>query len=295
MIANNRSRLLSCVPWLQRQPQLFLRCALSVLVLGVISLPISAQGLGSASASTGQSRAQSGFYLGVLGGTGSLADTSLQQRGGVYLTSRRILPIDAQGSTGHTGVWLTGIQAGYEGNPVGLSGQDWALRPALEAEGILIGQHSPVGNMPIMPRFLGTQYVKMPMTAQLLMANAVLTIRTPYSDTVFPYIGAGAGAAFISISGADSANPSEPGINHFNSDPNARATAFAAQFKVGLRAQLQSNLAWFAEYRLISINPTSYTFGSTVYPGAHLPTKPWSVNMGRLNYNLFVTGLQYRF
>lgn len=295
MITHNRSKRLPCVPGSQRQSLPILRGVLSILVLGAVSLSTSAQGLGSAGTRVDQFDSRNSFYVGVLGGLGSLADTSLQQRGGVYLTSRRLLPIDAQGSTGHTGVWLAGIQAGYESSAVGLGNSNWALKPALEVEGILIGQHAPVGNMPIMPRFLGTQYVEMPMTAQLLMANAVVTFRTPYSDTVHPYIGAGVGAAFISISGADSANPSEPGINHFNSDPDARATAFAAQVKIGLRAQLRSNLSWFAEYRLVSINPTSYTFGPTVYPGTHLPTKSWSVNMGRLNYNLFVTGLQYRF
>lgn len=235
------------------------------------------------------------FYIGIMGGTGALADTTLRQQGGVYLTPSRILPVDAQGSTGHTGTWFAGIQAGYEIGTQRWSGGSWEAKPALEAEALWLGHHTPVGNMPIRPRFLGTQYVKLPMDAQLLMANAVVSLKTPYSQSVQPYAGIGIGAAFLSISGADSANPTEPGINHFNSGTNASATALAAQFKLGLRAQLQSNLSWFVEYRLISINPTNYTFGATDYPGLHLPTKPWQVSMGRLNYNLFVMGLQYRF
>ena len=249
------------------------RRALSACMLGLMSLNVAAQTLDSDAKSGWESASGGALYLGVFGGLGSLADTSMRQQGGVYLTPRRVLPVDAQGNTGHTGVWLAGVQAGYEGSSVRLPSADWALKPSFDLEGILIGQHTPMGNMPNSPGFLGTQYVKLPLTAQLLMTNATLTFKTPYSDKVFPYIGAGVGVAWLSIAGSDSANPSEPGINHFNSDPNARATTFAAQFKIGLRAQIQTNLSWFAEYRLISINPTSYTFGPTVYPGAHLPTK----------------------
>jgi len=45
----------------------------------------------------------------------------------------------------------------------------------------------------------------------------------------------------------------------------------------------------------LSIDATSYKFGSTDYPGLHLPTATWHVNMGRQKYNLFVAGLQYKF
>src|SRR3546814_3155395 len=89
----------------------------------------------------------------------------------------------------------------------------WGLKPAAELEGIYLGKHSPTGTMPVRPRFLGTQYVTIPMTAGVFLANAVFTFETPYSSTVFPYLGVGAGVARISIKGSDSANPSEPGID----------------------------------------------------------------------------------
>lgn len=68
-------------------------------------------------------------------------------------------------------------------------------------------------------------------TPQRLTCKRGFTIETPYSNKVFPYIGVGAGVAFVSIKGLDSANPSEPGINHFNSDPDASDSAFAMQLK----------------------------------------------------------------
>src|SRR5690606_20938403 len=112
---------------------------------------------------------------------------------------------------------------------------------------------------------------------------------------VFPYIGIGAGMARLSIKGSDSANPSEPGINHFNSDPDASDTAFAVQLKAGFKGQISKNVRLFAEYRYLSINATDYKFGATDYPGVHLPTAPWHVDLGRQKYNLFVAGLQYKF
>jgi opacity protein-like surface antigen len=121
----------------------------------------------------------------------------------------------------------------------------------------------------------------------------VLTFPTPYSTRIVPYLGLGAGVARVSIQGADSANPGEPGINHFDSGPNASDLAFAGQFKAGLKGEVAKNLLLFAEYRYISISSTRYVFGETLPP--HLPTDPWSVSMGPQAYNLFVAGLQFRF
>lgn len=238
-----------------------------------------------------------GAYIGVFGGTGTAIASSLRQRGAVLLPGPLPpLPIDAQGSTGSgERVSLGGIQAGYEWGRRSIGSTRWGLNPATEIEAFHLGEHTPVGEMPVTPRALGTQYVTFPMTADVLLANAVFTIHTPFSDTILPYVGAGAGLARLSVKGSDSANPSEPGINHFNSDPDASDTAFAMQFKVGLKAKASRRVRLFAEYRHLSIEATRYTFGSTDYPGLHLPTRTWDVGLGRQNYNLFVAGLQYRF
>jgi len=238
----------------------------------------------------------SGVYVGAFGGAGASIATSLRQRGAVHINDRFSLPIDANGSTSSsTRVGLGGLQLGYEWASWRAASGNWGLRPAVELEGIYIGKHSPMGEMPVRPAALGTQYVKVPTQVGLLMANAVFTFETPYSRRILPYVAAGAGAAFVSIKGSDSANPMEPGINHFNSDPDASATAFAMQFKAGFKAQVAKNLQLFTEYRYLTIDSTRYTFGATDYPGLHLPTAKWRVDMGRQKYNLFVAGLQYRF
>jgi opacity protein-like surface antigen len=240
-----------------------------------------------------------GFYLGAFGSIGANGSSGLQQRGAVLLPPSSPLPrlpVDARGSTNRKDVVAGGLHVGYEWSRWNLdSDSRWGLKPAAEIEGLFLGKHSPMGEMPVIPRALGTQYVTIPMTASVFTANAVFTIQTPYSERVLPYVGVGIGVASLSIHGADSANPSEPGINHFNSDPDASDTAFALQLKVGVKSEIYKNLSLFAEYRHLSIYSTSYTFGATDYPGLHFPTTPWHVNLGHLQYNLFVMGLQYKF
>ncbi|MBV6272808.1 outer membrane beta-barrel protein [Alcaligenaceae bacterium CGII-47] len=237
-----------------------------------------------------------GVYVGLFGGLGALESSSLRQQGQVYLPHPLPpLPIDAKGNTDHANVSLGGIQLGYEWDRHLLGRSGWGLRPAAEIEATYLGKHTPTGTMPVHPRALGTQYVTVPMTGQTFLANAILTVQTPYSKRFFPYVGAGAGLALLSIKGSDSANPSEPGINHFNSKPDASSSALALQFKAGIKGQLSRNIYLFTEYRYLQIDATHYTFGRTDYPGVHLPTDTWSVNMGRLKYNLFVAGVQYRF
>jgi len=236
-----------------------------------------------------------GFYIGVFGGAGSASSMSARQEGGFYLPGplNTRVGVDAQGKTGGEPVGVLGLQAGYEGKRQTFGPSEWALKPAAELEGLYIGQQSPVGDMPINPSVLGTQYVTLPMTVGVVLANAVFTVRTPWSSRIFPYLGVGAGVARISIKGANSTNPSEPGINHFDSGPDASATAFAMQFKAGLKGEVARNLLLFAEYRHLSINPTQYTFGETLPP--HLPTDSWTVSLGRQSYNLFTAGLQLKF
>lgn len=239
---------------------------------------------------------KAGFYVGAFGGTGASIATSLQQRGAVHINERVSLPIHAKGSANtSTRVGLGGLHIGYEWPRHRLGQSSWAVKPAVELEGIYIGKHSPTGEMPVRPQALGMQYVTVPTTLGLVLANAVATFETPYSKHVLPYVGVGAGMAFVSIKGSDSANPSEPGINHFNSDPDASDSAFAMQFKAGIKAEVTKNLSLFTEYRYLTVDSTSYRFGATVYPGVHLPTDTWRVNMGRQKFNLFVAGLQYRF
>jgi len=97
-------------------------------------------------------------------GAGSASSTSARQEGGFYLPGplNTRVGVDAQGKTGGEPVGMLGLQAGYEGKRQTFGPSEWSLKPAAELEGIHIGQQSPVGDMPITPGVLGTQYVPSP-------------------------------------------------------------------------------------------------------------------------------------
>ena len=234
--------------------------------------------------------------MGAWGGLGSLDSTSLRQVGAVILPKPLPnLPVDADGDTDKPRVALGGVQFGYQWPGWYSATSGWGLLPAFELEGLYLGTHTPEGEMPIQPQFLGTQYVTLHMKGYALLANILLAVETPYSQRVFPYAGVGMGTARVSITDSESANPSEPGINHFNSDPDAADSATTWQLRLGVKGNLTRYWSLFAEYRYLHIDDTRYTFGSTVYPGQHPPTDSWDVRLGKLEYNLFVAGLQYRF
>jgi opacity protein-like surface antigen len=237
-----------------------------------------------------------GVYVGLFGGFGSSSATNMRQEGGFYLPGPfgTRVNVDANGNTGAAGpVGVLGAQLGYEWNRLPLGASQWAVTPAVELEGLYIPRQTPTGDMPITPGALGTQYVVFPMTVGVLLANVVLTVPTPYSSRILPYVGVGAGLARVWVQGANSLNPNEPGVNHFDSGPDASASAFAMQLKAGLKGEVTRSLLLFAEYRYLAINSTGYTFGSTLPP--HFPTDTWKVSLGPQAYNLFVAGLQVRF
>jgi hypothetical protein len=47
-------------------------------------------------------------------------------------------------------------------------------------------------------------------------------------------------------------------------------------------------------FRHVYVASTDYTFGRTEYE-VHWPTTKWNVELGPQNYNLWVTGVSYRF
>src|SRR3546814_7909204 len=57
----------------------------------------------------------------------------------------------------------------------------WGLKPAAELEGIYLGKHSPTGTMPVRPRFLGTQYVTIPMRSEEHTSELQSLMRISYA------------------------------------------------------------------------------------------------------------------
>jgi opacity protein-like surface antigen len=176
-----------------------------------------------------------------------------------------------------------------------LINSSWGLAPAIELEGFYLGKSSFTGhdinnNTTRLPEhdFL----VNYPMTSGVFLANAILNL-TPSQTRYHPYIAAGIGGAVLSIAHATATqtSPAEPGINHYNSNPNDTAATFAAQGKAGLSFDLTQHISLFAEYRGVYLANTSYSFGSTAYVG-HPATSNWRVELGSQYYNTGVLGLR---
>jgi hypothetical protein len=273
---------------------LFRGLSISVMVGMLSSVLVCSDALGEEAAPREARSMARGLYLGAFGGGGVSDNDDLAQRGTAF-SSGGPISVNAVGNANADTATIGGLHVGYEWPEwrLGKEGSGWGLLPAAELEGYYLGSTQSgqlTSNDTINRRF----NVSLPMDMGVFLTNAVLNFHTPYK--VHPYIGGGAGAAFVSISGADSlqVNTPEPGINHFNSNPNASSWSFAAQAKTGFRAEIDERWSLFAEYRFLYIAPTEYTFGATEY-STHIPTTQWNVHFGGMFYNIAVAGLGYSF
>lgn len=237
-----------------------------------------------------------GWYLGGFGGGGISDQNKVIQNGTAFLSSGA-LSVSATGNATNDPAMVGGLHLGYEwaGWRLGKEGSNWGLLPAAELEGYYLGTTRGAQLENITPRIPEHVFnTTFPMNMGVFLSNAVVTLRTPYN--IHPYLGGGVGAAYVSVSGADSAqiNPAEPGINHFNSNSNASSWALAAQAKAGFRMDITADWWIFTDYRLLYVGPTNYTFGNTVYP-THSQTTSWNVTFGSMYYNIVVAGLGFSF
>jgi hypothetical protein len=245
-----------------------------------------------------------GVYLGLFGGGGSLSNTSIEQTGISFgKDGKANTNVAAQGTSGNTGASIGGAHVGYEFDGWNLGGKEsgWALNPTAEIEGYYLGSNPSAYAVNPLATFKHDFSIQMPIDAGVFLVNTIFSFKTPYTNNITPYFGGGIGGATLSVSGASSEQltPAETGLNHFNTNPNASGSAFAASAKAGLRAEVYNHFSLFAEYRYLFINSSSYSFGNTNgasqgYPN-HNVTTPWNVNLGSQNYNMAVAGFEYSF
>lgn len=257
-----------------------------------------------------------GLYLGVFGGGGAINDSSMSQASTAYKrkgvageTHTYDLQVSVQGKTHTDTAGFGGLHVGYEFSEIPF-GQDWGLRPALEFEGYYVttSQTAQLVNSQIEPTVGDLKYSVPAGTHSfansynydigVLLANAVFSVKTPWSNHIFPYIGAGVGANISAKRSADSKQltpVAEPTINHFNADDNGSRSGFAAQGKAGIRAEIIDNLSLFAEYRFLYASESNYTFGPTFYPTVHADTAEWGNHFGSTKMHSGAFGIDYAF
>jgi opacity protein-like surface antigen len=234
-----------------------------------------------------------GIYFGGFGG-GGFFSADVAQKGTAFFSQDAggPLSVNAVGDTNASWFGFGGLHLGYEwlGDPE----SSWHFTPGVELEGYYFSKtktadlDNPAERLDF-HLFTDT----FPMRTGVILASGILALTNHY---VTPYVGLGIGSAMISIHGADSTqtDPPEPGVNHFNSDPDAFDWSFAVQAKGGLRYQLFKYMRLFGEYRFLYVTPTNFTFGSTQYPG-HVATSSWKVRLSDMYYNLFSVGIDFTF
>ncbi len=241
------------------------------------------------------------IYVGAFGGGGSINSGHLRQEGTAFYPDSRggPLAVNAIGDTNNSSAWVFGGHVGHRWSARSLHHMksSWSVAPASELEGYYLGGSTLRGDdlnngtTRLTEHFFRVSY---PMQTGVFLVNAVLNAHHADFGKFHPYVGVGAGAAVISISGANSTQitPSEPGINHYNSGASDTSFAFAAQPKVGVSYQFSQNTNLFVEYRFLYLSDSDYTFGSTVYP-THVATSNWDVTIRSQYYNMGTIGIQY--
>ncbi len=209
------------------------------------------------------------------------------------------LAVNARGVSERASGWLAGGHIGYHWPMRTLNHIDASVTvsPAIELEGYYIGDIAVEGyeiNNNTARLIEHDFLVTIPMQTGVFLTNFILEFNSSHFQKIHPYLGVGAGIAVISVSGATSiqTSPPEP-FNHYNSDTNDTNASFAVQPKVGISFSLNNTTNLFAEYRFLYLSSSDYTFGSTVYPGPHVPTSNWHVRVHSKYYNFGTVGLQY--
>lgn len=298
-------------------------------VLSILALSSGAAFAGTMGVIIEPSNSLKNFYIGAFGGLSASGNNKVTQSGVAYRFvgqqfQGQTTPTDedynlfvnvagrAQAKTGG----IAGLHAGYKWGEFQMGkNAGWGMHPAVELEGYYLGTKTsgsllnpqlepavlPDGTVAASHSIAAGQHLfgdSFNLNMGVFLVNSVFTLKSPLSEKLLPYVGAGMGVAYNSMSSANSAQigpyaENSPYINHFNSDPNASNSVFAAQAKAGIRAEITDHISLFGEYRYLYISPTSYTFGSTQYPNQHPNTSLWSVNFGSMNLNAGVFGIEY--
>lgn len=239
-------------------------------------------------------------YIGVFGGELFSNSPEMRQTGTAFFLEAAggPLAVDARGDSNSTSPGFGGVQLGYAWSqcPYTIGCTNWSITPAIEAEAFFYSETKRGDLINLAQTRLDEHdfHDSFSLDTGVYVANAVFILNNPCFGRFAPYAGVGIGAAHRSARHADSlqVSPPEAGVNHFNSKVNDADWSLAAQAKAGVQYCFCDYLRIFAEYRYVSIDPTTYTFGSTVAPG-HAATTAWDVDLGRTSYNGFVFGIQY--
>lgn len=234
-----------------------------------------------------------GIYFGGCFGWG-FSCVEIKQSGTILYSDASGGPqaVEASGSSSNSHYWFGSLQMGYEF--LKKQRPAWIPSPAVEIEGYYFANLQKA----YLPTSSGLIFTSaFPTRTGVLLANGSAVFS---SDFMALHITGGLGAGKASIHGASSeqTNPSNPGVNFFNTDQNDSNWNLAIQAKVGLSYSFTSVESFIPrllfEYRFLYLSPTTFTFGPSEYPNQPSTTK-WNVRFGERYSHLLSAGLTFLF
>lgn len=238
-----------------------------------------------------------GFYINGFTGWG-LSTSSLYQNAIAYNATSEgdNIYVNAYGNSQNSYLWYGGVTLGYDFT--GTERNNYHITHAVELEGYYFA-NTYIANCQNESFHLEIHDFKITLPSQtgILLGNLLFQYPNQY---LTPYIGIGIGSDMVNIANgySEQTEPEEPGINHFNSDPNDFEWSFTTQVKGGIFHTFTTNymvhVRVFLEYRFLYQSPAVFTFGNTLYPGQP-ETSNWKIHLSDRYTNMFGGGIAFIF
>ncbi len=241
-----------------------------------------------------QCTSDDGFYVGVFGGANFSQDNGngRSEYNTPIVPGTTVTHSHMDDSLGGVG----GIKAGYKFQSTAIGG-GFALQPAAELEAFYVGSDLDL-NDTTATAFFGNSHTNSSASVDsgAFFANGVLNLKTPWH--VAPYIGAGIGAEYLSISDKTlsthiGTNPNGNGgfaVPTISSSYSDDAFAFAVQAIAGINYDLTEHWTLFTEYKFVAAIDPSFTYHSVYTSGDSLKYNPDFIGQ-----HLITAGIKYNF
>ncbi len=223
---------------------------------------------------------KTGLYFGIFGGA------AFGMSNGVgALNSPPLFSAGGRATPGTAAV--AGLQVGYNFRSYALdSAKSYWLQPAAQFEAFYLGQATESGSLSGglvgVPGSTSSSYqFGSNLNMGVFLVDGVAKFVTPIG--LVPYIGSGIGGAYLASSGTSFAGPA----GNLLSSGSYSQGAFAGQGLAGLQYNLGEHWSLFAEYKILYIKETQFSYGMTSGNTMLIKYPEY--------YNIAIAGLRFNF
>ncbi|WP_142524243.1 outer membrane protein, partial [Methylacidimicrobium cyclopophantes] len=222
---------------------------------------------------------KTGLYFGIFGGAAFGMSNGVSA-----LDSPPLFSAGGRATPGTAAVG--GVQVGYNFRGIALdSSKSYWLQPAAQFEAFYIGQATESGSLSGgvsgVPG-VSTYQFGSNLNMGVFLVDGVAKFVTPIG--LVPYLGGGIGGAYLASSGTSFLAPS--GADLLSSGSYSQG-AFAGQGLVGLQYNLSEHWSIFAEYKILYIKETQFSYGMTTGNTMLIKYPEY--------YNIAIAGIRFQF